>query len=106
MADTLLQFNDQTITVPVTIDGVDFDLSGVTSAEYKLYDELKSGVLLTKTLISSITKSGTEFTLTFTDTETENLKGRYYHELTMDDPVNLRSTVFSDFIVFNPTYNV
>ena len=101
----LLQFNDQTITVPVSFDGVDFDLSAVSLAEYKLYDELKNSVILSLGLASGITKSGNEFTITLTDTQSEELKGRYYHELVMEDPVNLRSTVFKGFIIFEATYN-
>lgn len=105
MSKNLLQFNDQSITVPVTVNGASFDLSGVTFAEYKLYDQVRENVLLTLDLASGITKIGNEFTITLTDTQSEDLKGRFYHELVMVDPVNLRSTVFADFIIFDATYN-
>ena len=105
MLDTLLQFNDQTITVPVTYKGVEFDLSDVSIAEYKLYDAAKKTVILSLDLMDGITIIDSTFTIFLSKVNSEQLKGKYYHELVMEEPIHMRTTVFKDFIIFEPTYN-
>lgn len=102
---SLLQFNDQSITVPVSVNGTPFDLSGVSLAEYKLYTESKTNVLLELDLTSGITKIGSEYLITITKAQSQNLRGEFYHEMVMEDPVNLRSTVFKALITFEATEN-
>jgi len=102
----LKQNNDQKIETPVTRNGEPLNLAAVTLAEYKLYDERKKNLLITKTLAAGeITKSGHTFTIKLTESDTENLTGRHYHELNMVDPEFGYSTVFSERISFDATYN-
>jgi len=100
---SLIQNNDQEIVIPVTLDGSDFDVSGITSATYKLYTRNKDTELLTKELNSGITRSANVLKVKLAKEDTKDLRGTHYHELAIADPIEGLSTVFKESIYFEPT---
>lgn len=101
----LIQNNDQTIKSPVTLRGSPMDLSNVTGALYELFDKTRTTVLITKTLGSGITVIDSDIFINITETDIEDLTGKYYHELTIEDAVEGRSTVFKEFKNVDPTFS-
>lgn len=101
---SLIQNNDQEILVPVTDgNGTDFNLTAITSATYKLFTKNRTTEVITKTLNSGIVRSSNILTVTLTKDDTKNIRGTYYHELAIIDPVKGLSTVFKQEIYFEPT---
>jgi hypothetical protein len=101
---SLYQRNDQEILVPITdSDGNEFDLSAITSATYKLLTRDRKTVLITKSLNNGITRSVNTLTITITEDDCEDIRGTYYHEASITDPVKGFSTVLNQAIYFEPT---
>lgn len=102
---TLLQSNSQEILVPITWRGTVINTADLSAATYKLYDAQKRKVKLEKSLGNGITAQDSNLTIVISDTDSANLRGTYYHELTIVDPVKGRSTVFKQQITFEATKN-
>lgn len=105
MSYELQQNNDQLIEVPVYKDGSAINTDDLTEAIYKLYVRNKRTLKLTKELASGITSNGQLLTITITKDDCKDLVGVFYHELTVFDAANGRSTVFKGDITFQPTSN-
>ncbi|MDO6426221.1 hypothetical protein Q4489_04315 [Thalassotalea sp. 1_MG-2023] len=103
--DYFLQRNDQVLVVPVTREGQAIETANLSEALYKLYSNNKRVVLLTKTLDDGISRDASTLSISISESDSENLCGTYYHELTIVDPVMGRSTAFKGDIVFQSTEN-
>jgi len=130
---TLLQNNDQTIKTKISKDNVVIDLSTINEALYRIYsvqtfDEIseqqslssktilltkqskteKTGVVIEKRLSNNtltIDNTTNELIINISSSDCENLRGKYYHELTITDANNKKSTAFKDYITFEQTEN-
>jgi len=101
---SLYQHNDQEILVPI-VDGLgsDVDLSAITNATYKMFTRDRSVEVLSKQLNSGITRASNVLTITITKEDSAQLRGTYYHEISITDPVKGLSTVLKNTIYIEPT---
>jgi hypothetical protein len=102
----LQQNNDQVIDCPITFDGVPINTADLDKAVYKIYSLNKKTEKLTKAIGSGITASGHTLTIEITKEDCKDLRGTFYHELTIVDPEFGESTVFKDEVTFQSTVNI
>jgi len=106
MSDNLTQNNDQVIESPIFKNGLAINTEDLTSATYKLYSLNKKTLKLTKSFNQGITRKENTLTINISKADSTNLRGQYYHELTIVDPTLGESTVFKKDIIFEATVNV
>lgn len=105
MCDVLQQNDDQIIESPIFKDGVAINTIDIVSANYKLYSLNKKLVILSKYFDSGITRQDNILTISISKDDCKNLRGKYYHELSIVDPTHGKSTVFKKEITFQATVN-
>ena len=102
---SLMQKNDQKIITPLTRQGVAFDATELTEANYCLYSLNKKQVLISKTLGNGIVAEDSNLVINISKEESKNLAGTYYHELTITDGEHGVGTAFQKDIRFKATKN-
>ena len=102
----LQQNNDQFIDCPITKDGIQINATDLERAVYQIHTLNKKTVKLTKAIGSGITAKGHTLTIKITKADCKDLRGVFYHELTILDPEFGESTVFKNEVTFQSTINV
>ena len=102
----LQQNNDQIIDCPITRNGEPINTVDLEIAIYKVYALNKKTEKLTKAIGAGITANGHTLTIGITKADCKDLRGVFYHELTIVDPEFGESTVFKNEVTFQSTINV
>lgn len=102
----LQQNNDQFIECPITKDGLPINTADLDKAEYKIYALNKKTEKLTKAIGAGITGNKNILSIQITKQDCKNLRGVFYHELTIVDPEFGESTVFKGEVTFQANRNL
>jgi hypothetical protein len=100
------QNNDQFIDCSITLNNVPISAIDIDNAVYNIYSTNKKTVKLTKRLDAGITVKDNTLTIQITREDCKNLRGVFYHELTIVDHKYGQSTVFKNEMTFQSTSNL
>lgn len=96
--------NDWIISCPITVNGESINAEGLDSAKYALYSRGRV-VIFEKSLGSGITGTGNTVNTEINPEDTQDLRGSYYHELTIVDPQKGKLTAFKGHLTIESSEN-